>query len=151
MRKISAALTATFLLSALCAACGGGGSDSTASAPDTASAPSPPPAPAPAPAAGDYSGTYLCAATQASDEVFTAVLTTPSGNFSSCTGSVDAGSVALVCTGSISAAGAFSAISQDPRGQVSTKTGTVSGSTVTGTFSVPAVGINGATFACTRS
>jgi len=145
MRNTSLALTSAFLLSALCTACGGSGSEGTASATNTGSAPPP------APAAGDYSGTYHCAATEASDEVFTAVLTTSSGDFSNCSGSVDGGSVILSCTGSISATGAFTSIALDPRGAVSTKTGTVSGSTVTGTFSVPAVGISNANFACTRS
>ncbi len=127
-------------LAAMLVGCGGGGS--SASSDNTAGDAATPTS------LGQYAGTYHCAATSGSDEVFVAVLPTPTGAFSSCSGSVDSGTESITCTGSISATGNFVANKVDVHGVASTNNGTVSGSAVTGTFSVPAVGVNGATFAC---
>ncbi len=127
-------------LAAMLVGCGGGGSStSTDSTGGDDATPT---------SLGQYAGTYHCAATSGSDEVFVAVLPTPTGTFSTCSGSVDNGSVPITCTGSISATGNFVANKVDVNGVVSTNTGTVAGSAVTGTFSVPAVGVIGATFTC---
>jgi hypothetical protein len=83
------------------------------------------------------------------DGVFTAVLPTATGNFSSCSGSVDAGADPFACTGSISSTGSFLVDTIDNSGIKSNYTGTVIGATVTGTFVVPTLDISG-TFSCTR-
>lgn len=72
----------------------------------------------------------------------------PTGAFSTCNGSVGSGSRAITCNGVDPSHGRFRRQQGRRLQDRLANNGTVSGSTVTGTFSVPAVGVNGATFTC---
>ena len=103
--------------------------------------------PPPPPPAG-YAGTYHCTASGSSEQ-FDAVLTTASGSFSSCSGTVDV-SVAITCTGSISPAGAFEVDKVDANGHTSTNIGTATVDGAGGTLTVPFIAFS-APFSCSRS
>ncbi len=125
------------LIGAFVGGCGGGGSDSAASTAEVSSAP----------ADGSYAGTYVCTSS-GGDATITAVLPTATGALSSCSGSVDSQSVAISCTGSITANGTFAVSAIDANGITSTYTGTASASGASGNYSVS----NGAlgVFTCTH-
>ena len=127
------AMLSSVLVAGFVIGCGGGGSASTVTV-------TPPPN-------GSYAGTYVCHTLEV-DANFTAILTTATGAFSSCSGYVGNQTVKIACTGSITADGTFNASGVDTNGITSTYVGVADETTVTGTFtaSAPASG----DFTCTH-
>ena len=117
------AMLSSVLVAGFVNGCGGGGSSSTGTPP----------------ANGSYAGTYSCVNTH-NDANFTAVLTTPTGAFSSCSGDVHQHTAQISCTGSIAADGTFNVSGTDTNGVASTYVGVADATTATGTVTATFTG-----------
>jgi hypothetical protein len=125
------------LVSVLVAGCGGGGSSTSSAA--VADGP---------PVDGSFAGTYACASNSVgSDLAFTAVLSTATGVFSSCSGSALGGVIAIACSGSIAQDGAVSLSGTDSHGNSLSFSGEATATSATGSFSIVPANVTG-TFQC---
>jgi hypothetical protein len=133
------ALLSIVLAAGFVSGCGGGGGDDSSNSVTPA-------------ANGSYAGTYSCANAH-NDANLSAILTTATGAFSSCSGDVDKHTAQISCTGSIGADGTFNVAGIDTNGVKSTYVGVADAKTVSGT--VTAILTNGSppvsdTFNCTH-
>jgi hypothetical protein len=128
------------LFGALVTGCGGGGASTSSGSGDQSDPP---------PASGSYTGTYACAATNGgSDLIFTAVLPTPTGVLSSCSGSAMGRSLTISCTGSIASDGTLKIDGSDDHGSTVSILGIASETEASGTYGISG-GVRG-DFRCTH-